>query len=232
MQPAYFILTSGHREGPYREEELLDLWDAGQISSRQVCEQSPSGEQRALADWFEIIEPEESTDLPPAPVAFEDEEPQPSEEILWEGHPFLFSEIKLLLAATAALWLGFHYATPIALGSGLTSGFLLLAVAITPRFSHFYRITTERIQTQTGLLWKREQEIPLSEIHNSRITPLPFLGWLGYGDLAFETTPGSGPPVIFKAIPRANRLAERVRHLQIASPRPPKKATFFFSGNA
>jgi len=232
MQPAYFILTSGHREGPYREEELLDLWDAGQISSRQLCEQSPSGEQRALADWFEIIEPEESSEPPPAADLMEEEDPEPVEEILWEGHPGLFAEIKLLLIAAAALWIGFHYATPIALGSGLTCGFLLLAVALAPRFTQSYRITSSRIETQTGLIWKREQEIFLSEIQNSRVTPRPLLGWLGYGDLTFEPSPGSGSPLIFKDIPGARRLAERVRQLQITSQDPPKKGAFFFSGNA
>ena len=232
MQPAYFILTSGHREGPYREEELLDLWDAGQISSRQLCEQSPSGEQRALADWFEIIEPEASSETPPVADQLEQEDSEPMEEILWEGHPGLFAEIKLLLIGAAALWIGFHYATPIALGSGLTCGILLLAVALAPRFTQFYRITSSRIETQTGLIWKREQEIFLSEIQNCRVTPRPLFGWLSYGDLTFEPTPGSGSPLIFKDIPGARRLAERVRQLQITTPPPPKKGTFFFSGNA
>ena len=232
MQPAYFILISGHREGPYREEELLDLWDAGQISSRQLCEQSPSGEQRALADWFEIIEPEESSEQPLPADPVEEEDLDPPEEVLWEGHPCLFAEIKLLLAAAAALWIGFHYATPIALGIGLACGSLLLAVALAPRFTKSYRLTTERIESQTGLIWKREQEISLAEIQNLRVTPRPFLGWLGYGDLTLEPTPGSGSPLIFKAIPGARRLAEQVRQLQITAPPPQKKTTFFFSGNA
>ena len=221
MQPAYFILTSGHREGPYREEELLDLWDAGQISSRQLCEQSPSGEQRPLADWFEIIEPEESTDPPHATAALEDDDPQPSEEIVWEGHPFLFGEIKFLLAAAAALWFGFHYATPIVLGGGLIGGFLLLAIALTPRFTQSYCITTERIEIQTGLLWRREQEIPLSEIQNIRVAPRALIGWLGIGDLTFETAPGRHPPLCFKGIAGANRLPKLVRQLQNAAELPP-----------
>ena len=114
----------------------------------------------------------------------------------------------------------------------MTCGFLLLAIALAPRFTQSYRITSSRIEAQTGLIWKREQEIFLSEIQNSRVTPRPLFGWLGYGDLTFEPIPGRGSPLIFRDIPGARRLAERVRQLQITSPDPPKKGTFFFSGNA
>ena len=59
MNPEYYLLTKSAREGPYSEQDLLDLLDAKQVSPNQQCLQLPSGETRRAGDWFEVIEPEE-----------------------------------------------------------------------------------------------------------------------------------------------------------------------------
>ena len=80
MKPVYFVLLpDGEREGPYDEEELLDLMDAGEFGRQTVVEEERSRKRSKLGELFQVIaDPPASVPAAAAarnaPLAAQDEE--------------------------------------------------------------------------------------------------------------------------------------------------------------
>lgn len=212
MQPQYYLLISGHREGPYREEELLDLWTAGEVSPRQLCEQIPSGEQRRLEDWFERIEPEIDDN--------EEFDPPPIEELLWEGRPALFAAIGRWVLAGGVIWMGFHYATPGPLIAGLILGALLLLSALWRRLTESYRITTHQVEVCRGLWFRSHRILRIAEIRSIQTLHADLPRWFGVGTIHFH----GDVPLTFYRIAGVRRVLMLVRQLPNFAPVDSKNA--------
>lgn len=241
MKPEYYLLTKAGREGPYEEQDLLDLLDAKQISRSQPCIQLPSGERRLVGDWFEVIEPqdligedeeddceteledEEAEEESAAGEEIDDRLPQPTyltneplSDVYLVSHPCWLVQIKFFAMGGGLVWLGMHYAdqSPTALAGGLLSGALVGLLGVFLRLRITYVITPISVERINGVFFKESQEIRLQDIESATLRHHELLGFLGIGDLTFTSKDPEQEDVVFERVSQMLQIKAMVRRLQ------------------
>lgn len=107
--------------------------------------------------------------------------PTPAEEPLFEGHPALVPDLGTLIAAilTLGLWLAYAW--------------------LRSRGTH-YRVTTQRVVVESGLLNKRLDQIDLYRIHDYVVERPLGQRLLGTGNLLLATQDRSTPAIALRGL--------------------------------
>src|SRR5262245_25085855 len=115
------------------------------------------------------------------------------EEVLFEGHPALLTSFGRLLVAI------------------LTAGLGLLYFWLVSRATH-YRVTSQRIVVETGILNKRLDQIDLYRIHDYVVERPLAQRMMGTGNIALSTQDRSTPAIQLKGLAtEVVALYERLR---------------------
>jgi membrane protein YdbS with pleckstrin-like domain len=210
----YYLLTNKGREGPYQEAELLDLLDAGEIGPDELCEQLPSGERRAVGEWFEVLEPElEMEDVRDAESDFTSARGSVARStVQWEGRPSVLACWPQLALAGAGLWVGDHYER-VAPGSWILSlgAAAVIILLVLLRLSRWrYRVTRQGVEALRGWWFQDSWAIPIDEISAIRVLHSGLPGLIGVGEVQFAAGDGTATAVVFWGLWRPRRVKELV----------------------
>jgi membrane protein YdbS with pleckstrin-like domain len=210
----YYLLTSRGREGPYQEAELLDLLDAGEISAEELCEQLPSGERRAVGDWFEVLEPETELENEPSPERLRGRAADriSNQVVQWEGRPSLLVHWPQLAMAAGGVWVGDHYER-VAPGSWIVglSVAALIVVLVLLRLSRWrYRVTGQGVEALRGWWFQDSWAIPLDEVSAIRVLHPGLSGLIGVGEVQFAAGDGMATAVVFWGLRKPRQVKELV----------------------
>ena len=245
MIAEYLIqLPDGTLDGPYTEEDLLDMVDADELGAGTVCEDTQTGRRCRIRDLFKVIPPaaEEAGNDPPhnksavtgstapggptpwIPAPLPEPAPVPAPpallplRTLHTGHPSLWmywrSVAGALLLMAGGWYAGRWEDGGFLLAVGWLSGGLWLALTLFRRSAIHYRITTRRVEVERGFFSKSSQEIRIPDIRAINVRKSGFTGLLGVGDLIFSSSGSADEDVIFHRTAGAHRLKTRVRRLQ------------------
>ena len=230
MSALYLVLLpDGTHDGPFTEEDLLDLVDADEIGAGTICEHLETKARCRIRDLFKVIPPlpqphPDPTSLPPwVPAPLPPQPPPapplpPPQRTVYLGHPSLWLYWRSLLLAACLLSAAWYAGTWPGGGWWLAIGWLLggssLALTLLRRASIEYLITTRRIEIQRGLLSKSSQEIRLPDIRAIHLHTSGLRGLLGIGDLTFASAANAAEDLVFRQTPRAHALKQQVRRLQ------------------
>lgn len=97
MAEYFLVRRDGSRDGPYSEEDLLDLLDADELSAGALCEDAATGRRLRVSDLFKAIPPENGAEnpVPPPPpppaVSPDRRPPSPKASARDAGTPLEFS---------------------------------------------------------------------------------------------------------------------------------------------
>ena len=235
MIAEYLItLPDGTTDGPYTEEDLLDMVDADELGAGTICQDTVTGRRCRVRDLFKVIPPSpaeaapEPAPAPPPPPTRWVPAPLPLEEpaapvplplrTLYTGHPSYWMYWRSLLAALL-LMAGGWYAGRWEnggwwLAAGWLCGGLWLALTLLRRSSVEYRLTTRRVEVQRGFFSKSSTEIRIPDIRAITVRKTSFPGLLGVGDLSFSSAAEGESDILFQQTPGAHRLKNRIRRLQ------------------
>lgn len=238
--PKYFIQRRGEtrEEGPFCEEELLDLLDEGEISPADWCRPSHAPRPCRVDQLFQTITPEvrpstpqphgrwleEGEEAPEEDEAIdaEDDFGLPEEEqLVYHGSPSVFSytsQVALIgLVLAAGWWAGAFGLWWVAGSVGLAV--LLLARVLLHRAAREYTITTERVESSIGLVRRVTRSLRLRDMTAIRLHQSGVLGWLGIGTVIFAQGNAEEDEVVFERVARVRRVIARVREWQKRQPR-------------
>jgi hypothetical protein len=228
----YFILQpDGTRDGPYAEEELLDLMDSGEIAAGTPCLHGPSGKVSEAGSLFRVLAPlsDKSGSVEWKPAPFRDEEEQSPEpatpdksrvRLLYAGSPCLLSYWRSFLLAVVLI-AGGAYArekVPALLAAGLLSGMFVMLLAVLHRMKSRYVVTTARVECHRGLLFRTSRELRIADIRAINVTGAGAAGLPGIGRITFSSAAGPQEDITFDRVWRASSLKSLVRRLQDAPP--------------
>lgn len=236
MSAEYLIhFSDGSTDGPYTEEDLLDMVDADELSAGAICEDTTTGKRMRVRQLFQVIPPAPASGKdaapspespPPAPARWIPaplpEEPvtpvtaPPRVRTWYTGHPSLLNyPVSLLLSAALAAagwyagrWDGMY------LAAGWIAGCGMLAVMLLIRSSSEYFVTNRRVEARNGLLSKSSKEIRLEDIRAINVSKTGLKGLLGVGTIIFSASGGTEEDVVFHQILRAHAVKDLVRFLQ------------------
>jgi hypothetical protein len=229
MSDGYYILKSdGSRDGPWAEEELLDLLENGQVKPDENCLHAASGRICPAGEMFHVISPEPPGPPQTAPVAWEpapfpagSEAGAPTAEkprvrLHYRGSPSVLTYGGRLLLAAALIAGGclFRREVPSMLAIGLIAGSAVLLAAVLRRMSTQYSVTSARVESVRGLLSRSSRELRIADIRAINVTCSGLMGLLGIGSVTFSSEGGSRDDVIFDRVWNANGLKNLVRRLQ------------------
>jgi uncharacterized membrane protein YdbT with pleckstrin-like domain len=151
-----------------------------------------------------------------------------SEKIIWSGRPALWNYfgnylIGVLWAAAILVAIYFLNSQPAPMpydtmqwGYGLAILPLLwVFIAVTiQRFTRFYRITSRRVEIETGLIVKNSNEIRIQDIRSINVSKTGISGFLGIGTIEFSSAASDDADVIFFKVANADSIRDSVRKLQ------------------
>lgn len=223
--------------GPYTEEDLLDLIEAGGLSPDTVCENVVTGRRCRAGELFQVIPAAEPS--APAPVR-EVPRPEPApwrpvglpameEEVddanglrrepvrpVYAGHPALLTfwrslSVGVLLLAGgwfAGRWNGLW------LGAGILAGGLWTAAVLLVRSCREYLVDTRRVESREGILAKSSREIRVQDIRAINVSKSGLYGVLGIGTVEFASAGSGDQDVTFRDVAGADAIKAAVRRLQ------------------
>ena len=84
----FILLPDGKREGPYEEGELLDFLESGELSPDTPCLHASSNRVASAAEWFHVIDADDSQDDDEAPVSTPSSTAAPRTRQPWVPAPF------------------------------------------------------------------------------------------------------------------------------------------------
>ncbi|RYD32684.1 MAG: hypothetical protein EOP86_15135 [Verrucomicrobiaceae bacterium] len=234
MSAEYLIhFSDGSTDGPYTEEDLLDMVDADELSAGAICEDTATGKRMRVRQLFQVIPPAPASGKNvaaglqspppakwiPAPLPEEPVTPVPAPpraRTLYKGHPSLLNyPLSLLLSAALAAagwyagrWDGMY------LAAGWIAGCAVLAAMLLIRSSSEYSVSNRRVEARNGLLSKSSKEIRMADIRSINVSKTGLKGLLGVGTVIFSSSGGTEEDVVFHQILRAHAVKELVRFLQ------------------
>ena len=100
------------------------------------------------------------------------------------------------------------------LAAGWLTGSAWLAITLLRRTSVEFKVTTRRVEVQSGFFSKSSQEIRIPDIRAINIAKSGWKGLLGVGDLVFASSTGGEDDVIFHQTGATQLIKNRVRQLQ------------------
>lgn len=237
------VLPDGTTDGPYSEEDLLDMVDADEISAGAVCEDLETGRRLRIRELFKVIPPEPAAISPkpaeparpapapvpstrwvPAPLPPESVKKPPTNKTAgsppvrtyFTGSPSLLNYTGWLIFAVllgAGGWYAGRWDGAL-LAGGWIAGGLVLAATLLTRSAHEYRVTNRRVEARTGLLSKSSQEIRIGDIRSINVIKSGLSGFFSIGTVVFSSAGGTGEDVVFRQIWRAHGVKDLVRRLQ------------------
>ncbi len=205
MAMEYYLLTPTGQEGPYQEAELLDLLAAGEMSPEERCVQEPSGQERSLGEWFEVISPPDS----PMP-------PRLGNAVHWSGRPSVLAALGPWLLAVVAVWLATVWQRSAAWvlpgGLMLAAGALGVVLARASRWQ--FLITEQRVEARHGWFQPDSWEMRLTDIRTINVRHDGLAGLCGIGRIAFASGAREAEEVVFQGVRGAAGIQALVRQLQ------------------
>jgi hypothetical protein len=229
----YILKPDGIRDGPYAEEEVLDLLEGGGVTPDAPCLDASSGRVCEAGALFKVINPEAEPASPPAPVPWQpaplpesDEPPEPPgasalpdkppAHVLYRGNPCFLTYWRSALLATvlwSAGWLA-RDRFPALLPLCLAAGAVVLLAAVLRRLSRQYSISSVRVEMVEGLLARSSRELRIDDIRAINVSRKGLTGLLGIGTITFSSAAGAPDDVVFQNVSRAAALKEMVRRIQ------------------
>ena len=182
MTAEYLIhLPDGTTDGPFTEEDLLDMVDADELGAGSICEAMATGRRCRVRDLFKVIPPagEKAPGEPPGTPIEALESPSPKIPARWipaplpelptvaapapmplrtlyTGHPSLWMYWRSLSGALALMAGGWYAGRweegGLWLAAGWLSGGLWLALTLFRRSAIAYRVTTRRVEVERGFV--------------------------------------------------------------------------------
>lgn len=231
MSKEYYILQpNGDRDGPYAEEEVLDLLEGGALHPAAQCLDAATGRVCDAVAMFQVIDPAAEAVVPRAPVPWQpapfpeiggDAEESgrsdlPGSRILYRGNPCVLTywrSVLLAAASVAAGWLA-REKWPGMLAVGLIAGSLVILRAILHRLGTQFSITSARVEVIEGLVSRSSRELRIPDIRAINVRCTGLTGLLGVGTLNFSSAAGAQDDVVFRNVWSAATLKNMVRRLQ------------------
>ncbi len=248
MNGEYFILEpDGSQDGPYGEEELLDLMDQGELSPGTRCMDADSGRITRLGKLFHVVAPPAPAPVPwkpaPFPRARKDDEEEdgapsaarepapgrPRARLLYHGSPCVLTYWRSALLAVvlfAGGWLA-REKMPALLALGPLAGMGVLLYTVLRRMRSRYIVTTTRVELRRFAGGSRV--LAIREILAIRVKRSGFPGLLGIGTVIFASATGPARDVVFPRVWRASALRDLVSRLQEAAQLSPGSSGIFES---
>ena len=227
MKPEYYILqpdgTPG--EGPFAEEEVLDLLDSGELNPDEKCLHAPSGSISPAGSIFRVISPEpdpEPGPVPWQPAPFPETADTPKSpgkagpRLLYRGNPCMLTYWRSALTSLVCFAGGFAFRdqVPAMLALGLLAGSTVLLIAILHRLRTHYLVSTTRVELIFGLISRSSRELRIADIRAINVTRSGLMGLFGIGTIAFSSAAGDEDDVVFSRVSGATSLKNLVRKLQ------------------
>ena len=224
MEARFFIVRPrGVEDGPFTEEEVLDLLDAGDLSKHDWCRVDSEPQAQPLGEIFETIRPTpadmiEETDGP----TVGERENDSAEEVIYRAAPSLLGYAGPLGVAAGTLAAGYWagaFGVAWVIGAVIIA-FLLIARVLIHRAARDYIITTEQVESTCGLLAREHRTLRLTELESIRLVSHGLLSWFGVGTVVFVPESDHAPNVVFERVARARRVIALVREWQIRGVNP------------
>ena len=230
MNREYYVLQpdGSPGDGPFAEEEILDLLDSGDLAPEEKCLHQPTGRVEAAGRLFQVIAPEPAPPADPVPwqpAPFPGEAapaaPRPGKSgprLLYRGNPCVLTYWRSVFMALLCFAYGvsLREKAPGMLALGLLTGSVILLVAILHRLGRHYQISTARVELVTGLILKNSRELRIADIRAINVEHTGLMGLLGIGTVTFSSPSGEDDDIVFSRVARAVSLKHLVRKLQDA----------------
>lgn len=123
----------------------------------------------------------------------------PDEELLFRTRPHIIVLIGRALLSVALL-LALTAIPGLPLSFPLLGTTVAVVILLLDYFGTVYEATTQAISKEQGILWRREERVPISEVQDLKFST-GFVGLvLGFGDLEIESA-GTEGKIAFHALP-------------------------------
>jgi hypothetical protein len=213
----YYLWLNDAQAGPFTLAQLADQWQAKKVNDLTLYWEEGN------ADWLPLhniagllnlpgapglpqppvppilpppISPSvlPATPVPPPPAAT----PTliPAEEIVWAGHPSLWSR-------AGSLFWGILL-TPVLIG------IVILIHVFWTRSATRYQVTNRRVSLEAGIFTRSSRELRIEDIRSIAAQANLF----GIGDIEFSTAARAEAEVVFRGLSHVGRVRDLVKDLQ------------------
>jgi hypothetical protein len=221
----YYLWLNGAQAGPFTLGQLAEQWQARQINDLTLYWEEGNADWLPLHNIAALLDAPAAPrppHLPPVPPAIpavsvapavsspstvpspfaapapraESTEADILEQVVWSGHPSLWS------------WAGSLFwgiiLTPLLIGI-----FILIHV-FWSRSSTRYRVTSRRVSVESGIFTRSSRELRIEDIRSIAARANLF----GIGDIEFSTAARAEAEVVFQGIAHTERVRDLVKGLQ------------------
>jgi len=236
----YYLLGTTGSRGPYRRDDLLRLWEDGEISASEACVPTEGGDALTVADLLgDPITPGDDSEEPSSrpllageslgpnrvpmvgdvvPVRESIDEGIDFSEVVYRGHPCLLAYPKSVALAVLLFSGGLTIASSTGRDLywiiGLILALIVLLLVLLERSFQIYTVTGQRIELHTGILARSSKEVRIRDIRAININRSGLLGIFGVGRIEFSSAGSEEIEVAFDDVWGARRVKKIVRGLQ------------------
>ena len=206
----YYLWLNDAQECPFTLGQLAEQWQAKQVNDLTLYWEEGNADWLPLHNIAGLLNLPGASSLPrppslppaapipptPLPVSSVGSVSGPAEEIVWEGHPSLWS------------WIGLFFwgiiLTPVLIGI-----FILIHV-FWSRSSTRYQVTNRRVSVQTGIFTRASRELRIEDIRSIAARANIF----GIGQIDFSTAARAEAEVVFWGVRHVEEVRDLVKDLQ------------------
>ncbi|MGH8103539.1 MAG: PH domain-containing protein [bacterium] len=139
------------------------------------------------------------------------------EENIFVGHPLMVASLGWLILLVAAIAGGIYGGL-----KGMPQLYWLAGIAIIVLIGWWlvlktivYRVTTQRVMMEEGLLGRKMQEVDIRDIRSMEVEKGVLGMMFNFGDLLISTAGQGGIEITFKAVTHPVELKEKVHQFKI-----------------
>jgi len=209
----YYLWLNEAQAGPFTLAQLVEQWQARRVNDLTLYWEEGNADWLPLHNIAGLLNSPGSTTtpppfLPPVPPIVPSPAPPPAlaasslpvpaagEQVVWAGHPSLWS------------WAGSLFwgivLTP------LVIGIFILVHVFWSRSSTRYRVTDHRVSMETGIFTRSSRELRIEDIRSIAARENIF----GIGDIEFSTAARAEAEVVFHGLAHVEKVRDLVKDLQ------------------
>ena len=213
----YYLWLNDAQAGPFTLAQLADQWQAKKVNDLTLYWEEGNADWLPLHNIAGLLNLPDAPSLPrpavpptlpplvPPSVASATPLPQPAaatptsipaEEIVWAGHPSLWSR-------AGSLFWGILL-TPVLIG------IVILIHVFWTRSSTRYQVTNRRVSLEVGIFSRTSRELRVEDIRSIAARANLF----GIGDIEFSTAARAEAEVVFYGLSHVERVRDLVKDLQ------------------
>ena len=196
----------------YQEFSGDTPWEIGRSKEDLLANQGEDDDEEEETDEEEL----ELVDEELEGFLDDEDDDEPTEHLLYRGHPSWFSflwgilvGLALVVASILSLPLGGKYLV-IGLGASCVT---FCCVVMTRQVQECF-VTNERVEIDWGLVGRSSKEIRIVDIRAIDVQQGGLLGFFGVGTVNFFSTSSTEVDVRFKNVRSPHRIKELVRQMQ------------------